>query len=330
MRPVSFEGRGLEAKFLYVYEDDDAPVNNFCLGLMLRLSESMDVVGVAIKCLQQLVVTTPHFKSTAEAAMREIAQLPTQDFSWVPYVESGHKEHWNSIHGILSQVSRPNPNCCKHHHHHEPKPSNMHAAKLQLPHVSLEPVIEVYFVRVIPAVSSRQSARRQKLVQGKARSPSKKLFPHLKLAMHYSPHGAPEDMASSPSVGSSTVEFIDGKQQHVMHKDMSLEQLDEIMLPKAIDCLNRKPEASLYQLSWKSKHETAYLRLEKTGMVKMTRDIIGDDPSRDRRVMIQRRQDPKLEAWLHVFTDFLKPWVALAPQRLQGPVLEWIKKANEM
>jgi hypothetical protein len=333
MRPVSFEGRGLEAKFLYVYEDDDAPENNFCLGLMLRLSESMDVVGIAIKCLQQLLVT-PHFKSTAEAAMREIAQLPTQDFSWVPYVESGHKEHWNRIHGILSQVSRPNPNCCKHHHH-APKPcssnsSNMHAAKLPLPHVSLEPVIEMYFVRIIPAVSSRRSARRRKLVQGEARSPSKELFPHLKLAIHYSPHGVPEDMASSPSVGSSTIEFIDGKQQYVMHKDMSLEQLDEIMLPKAIDCLNRKPEASLYQLSWKSKHETAYLRLEKTGMVKMTRDDIGDDPSRDRGAMIQRRQDPKLEAWLEVFTDFLKPWVALAPERLQGPVLEWIKKADEM
>ena len=135
MRPVSFEGRGLEAKFLYVYEDDDAPENNFCLGLMLRLSESMVVVGIAIKCLQQLLVT-PHFKSIAEVAMREIAQLPTEDFSWVPYVESGHKEHWNSIHGILSQVSRPNPNCCKHHHH-EPKPcsSSMHAAKLPLPKV---------------------------------------------------------------------------------------------------------------------------------------------------------------------------------------------------
>jgi hypothetical protein len=110
MRPVSFEGRGLEAKLLYVYEDDDAPEKNFCLGMMLRLSESMDVVGITIRCLQQLLVTEPHFKSTAEAAMREIAQLPTQDFSWLPYVESGHKEHWNSIHGILSQVSRaPKP-----------------------------------------------------------------------------------------------------------------------------------------------------------------------------------------------------------------------------
>jgi hypothetical protein len=198
-----------------------------------------------------------------------------------------------------------------------------------LPHVSLEPVIEVYFLRIIP-LSSQQSARRRKLVQSEARSPSNELFPHLKLGILYSPHGVPEDMASSPSVGSSIVEFIAGKQQHVMHKDMSLEQLDNILLPKAIDCLSRKPEASLYQLSWKSKRETAYLRLEKTGMVKMTRDDIGDDPSRDTRAMIQRRQDPKLEAWLEVFTDFLKPWVALAPQRLQGPVLEWIKKADEM
>nr|CAB3495546.1 unnamed protein product [Digitaria exilis] len=106
MRPASFEGRGMEAKMLYVYEDDDAPEKNFCLGLMLRLSESLDVVGLTIKCLQ---LVTPHFRSTAEAAMRELAQLPTQDFSWVPYVESSDKEHWNSIHGTMSKLLRPNP-----------------------------------------------------------------------------------------------------------------------------------------------------------------------------------------------------------------------------
>ncbi|KAF8698843.1 hypothetical protein HU200_035103 [Digitaria exilis] len=325
MRPASFEGRGLEAKMFYVYEDDDAPEKNFCLGLMLRLSESMDVVGVTIKCLQ---LVTPHFRSTAEAAMREFAQLPTQDFSWVPYVESSDKEHWDNVHGTMSQLLRPNPRCCRRGRH-EAKPfgsSNANTTTAVLD-VFLEPVIEVYFQRIIP-LSKQHERRRTVVVQGEAVSTTKLDFPHLKLGIVFSPHRIPEDM--TPAVtGTSTVEFIDGKQQDVMHKNISLEQLDEIMLPKAIDCLYKKAEAMLYQLFWKSNHETAYLLLEKKGVEKMPRGIIDDD-LRDR--IIQRRKDPKLERWLQVFTDFLKTWVALplAPDSVHGQILEWIKKSDEM
>nr|CAB3495547.1 unnamed protein product [Digitaria exilis] len=157
----------------------------------------------------------------------------------------------------------------------------------------MEPVIEMYFQRIIP-LSEQRARRRTVVVQREAASISKQDFPHLKLGILFSPHGVPEGMA--PVSGSSTIEFIDGKQQHVMHKNISLEQLDEIMLPKAVDWLYKKAEATLYQLFWKSNHETAYLLLEKIG----------------------------------VFTDFLKPWVPLAPDTVQSQVLEWIKKADEM
>ncbi|RCV36370.1 hypothetical protein SETIT_7G313300v2 [Setaria italica] len=88
--------------------DDDAPEKNLCIGSMLRLSESTDIVGITIRCLQLLV--TPHFRFTAEAATNH----PTQDFSWVPYADSTHKEHWNSIHRDMSQWFRPDPFCCNH------------------------------------------------------------------------------------------------------------------------------------------------------------------------------------------------------------------------
>jgi len=41
------------------------------------------------------------------------------------------------------------------------------------------------------------------------------------------------------------------------------------MLPKAIDCLRQKAEATAYQMSWNSRHGTAFLQVEKTGLTKM-------------------------------------------------------------
>ncbi|TVU49811.1 hypothetical protein EJB05_01148, partial [Eragrostis curvula] len=53
------DGRGVEAKLILVYEDDEAPEKNLCLGAILRLSESTDLVGTLVRCLELLV--TPHF-----------------------------------------------------------------------------------------------------------------------------------------------------------------------------------------------------------------------------------------------------------------------------
>lgn len=37
VRPIRLDGRGVEAKLLFVYEDDDAPEKNLCLGSIMRL-----------------------------------------------------------------------------------------------------------------------------------------------------------------------------------------------------------------------------------------------------------------------------------------------------
>ena len=93
VRPVRLgEDRGMEAKLLFLYEDDEAPEKNLCLGSILRLSESTDIVGTIVKFLDLLVVA-PHFKPAAESVSKELAKLPTQDFWWVPYADSSHKKH---------------------------------------------------------------------------------------------------------------------------------------------------------------------------------------------------------------------------------------------
>ena len=102
----------MEAKLLFLYEDDEAPEKNLWLGSILRLSESTDIVGTIIKFLDLLLVA-PHFKSAAESVSKELAQLPTQDFCWGPYADSSHKKHWNSIHSSMTQWFRPDPLCCK-------------------------------------------------------------------------------------------------------------------------------------------------------------------------------------------------------------------------
>uniref|UniRef100_K4AIM7 Uncharacterized protein n=1 Tax=Setaria italica TaxID=4555 RepID=K4AIM7_SETIT len=319
VRPIFLEGRSVEAKLIFIYEDDDAPEKNLCIGSMLRLSESTDIVGITIRCLKLLV--TPHFRSTAEAATRELANLPTQDFSWVPYADSTHKEHWNSIHRDMSQWFRPDPFCCNHHHEPCSKHCEGSTGTMGLSEVSLESVIEVYWQCQIPL--SEYKMQRRAIPQG--RMFSSKDTPHLKLGLLFTPHGSLGGVM--PKAESAALEVIDGEEQHGMHTNLTLQQLDETMLPKALECLYQKEEATAYQILWKSNHGAAYLQVKKT----MPGGNVGRDNSR--RSLMQRyyrhHQDPKLERWTHVLTSFLKLWVARAPDKLRCSMVEWLKKANE-
>jgi hypothetical protein len=90
IRPMSFEERGLEVMLGFIHEDHEAPKENFRLGLMLRISESTDVIGITVKCVQ----LTRHFSSISELVIGEHTQLPMQDFTWSPtYDERGDMEH---------------------------------------------------------------------------------------------------------------------------------------------------------------------------------------------------------------------------------------------
>jgi len=199
VRPIRLEDddRGVEASLLFVYEDDEAPEKNLCLGSVLRLSESTDLVGTIVKCLELLMVT-PHFKPTAESASKELAQLPTQDFSWVPYVESSHKDHWNSMHSSLAQWFRPDPLCCRQH---EPKPSyggssSSSSSTMKLSDVAhLEPVIEVSLQRLIPL--SEYNKHRSNAVEGD--NSCLKNVPYLKMGLLLAPHAQLENLALVPS-----------------------------------------------------------------------------------------------------------------------------------
>ncbi|CAL5091776.1 unnamed protein product [Urochloa decumbens] len=76
--PICVEGRGVEAALEFRYEDRKTPMRSFSLVLMLRLSESTDIVGTAIRCLQSFM---PSLKPVAEIVIGELTQLPLQDIS---------------------------------------------------------------------------------------------------------------------------------------------------------------------------------------------------------------------------------------------------------
>lgn len=304
IRPFRTADHGIEGWLLFIHKDSDAPENDFILGLTLQLSESTDLVGIAVKCLE--LFYTPHFKSRAESVKIKLTQLPTHDLYWVPYFDSSHKRHWDNIHGVCTQWFRPNPLCCK-----QPCGSsntNVPSELLSCTSISMEPVIMVYLQAYIPLPA--RCNRRRTIIKGKTSS-LQKGFPYLKLGLLFSPHASSEDL--QPAVGGSATEMISGEEQHGLYTNMTLEQLSEIMLPKAIDCLRRNAGATAYQMLWKSRHGSAYLQVEKTTVRKLL-----------------RRQEEKVERRTYVVTEFLSLWAAHAPARLQGSIMDWIQKEKEM
>jgi hypothetical protein len=256
--------QGMEGRLLYVVIDGDAPENSFFFTIFLRISESTDIVGVAVRCLQ---LFAPHFKSTTEAVKTKLTQLPMQDLCWFPYAESSQKQrHWEKFYTIFSQWFRPNPHCCRssrrqqHDEHHQrlhPSAStgtgSNTSSSSSLPmtgdHMYLEPVVQVCLQSHIPLPTPAAAAG------GHGYNNRNKGFPYVKLRLLFSPHSSSEGVL--PSAGGSAIDTLVHGQEPSdgggMYANISFEELDEILLPKAIDCL-RQGQNGVYQMVWRSAH----------------------------------------------------------------------------
>uniref|UniRef100_A0A0D3GLR3 Rx N-terminal domain-containing protein n=1 Tax=Oryza barthii TaxID=65489 RepID=A0A0D3GLR3_9ORYZ len=308
IRPNNTAERGVEAKLIFVYNDESVPVNNFFLGMMLQLSECTNIVGTAIKCLQ---LFAPHFKSTTEIVRKELSQLPTQDFSWVPRSRS---YHWDSIHSTVTEWFRPNPMCCKHRSQKVCSSGNM---KTYLPDISLESVIDVSLQCQVSLPGLKDQVT---VVESK---PSLKEFPHLKVHLVYTPHGSSEDLF--PAVESSVIEMVNGVDQHCLHTNIALEQMEGIMLPRAVDCFRQNAGTTVYQMVWKSKHGGAYLQA-----VKVSKNMLRQRTIRGaKKAKLLRRHDHWTQSRIDAISDFFNLWAAHAPVQLQGSILDWTQKEKE-
>jgi hypothetical protein len=286
----------VEVTLIFIQKDDNAPENNFYFSIMLQLSESTDIVGIAMKCLQ---LFTPLFKSKVEIIRNKIMKLPTQDFSWVPFVDSRQKEHWDNLAGCVSQWLRPNPSCCKQIDQHEVHCSS----STDTSDISLEPVIEAHLECQISLDGGEVCLQDSE---------------YLIAGLLFMPHGSSENLP--PAYKSSAIAVNQSEEQHCMHTDITLAQLEEITLPKAVEYFSQNTDALVYQIVWKSKQGTAYIHVMKgsTRMQSTRRVVRGGN--------IVQRQDQERD---HLVPQFLSLWVGHAPVRLQGSIVDWIQKEGK-
>ncbi|GJN10428.1 hypothetical protein PR202_ga28522 [Eleusine coracana subsp. coracana] len=135
------------------------------------------------------------------------------------------------------------------------------------------------------------------------------------------PHGSLEDVL--PVDTSSAVAEIHGKDIHWLHTDITFEELNETMLPKAKNYFHHNIEAAIYQNIWRPKHGAAFIQIKKA---------ITEKPSARRTLQGSRKtelvqvEDEDLGFLVHIVVQFLSSWVAHAPTALQGLILNWVQK----
>ncbi|CAD6253340.1 unnamed protein product [Miscanthus lutarioriparius] len=319
----SLQEHGMEVGLILLLEDTSAPENDFAFALNLRLSESTDIVRIAVGCLH---LSIPYLGSTVEIVKTKLTQVPTQDLCWVSngYPVFSHcVEHQNYLHTIWSKWIRPNPICCQQQDHHYSQSYNSKSSSSEsLPcDIYLEPVIQVYLLGHV-ALSVGNNMQRP-VADGESKtSPLLSEFPYLKLGVHFYPHAPYEDL--SPGVEGSATEIINGAAvKHGLYAKICFEQLGDFMIPKAVDCLHESAAATSYQMLWKSKHGAAYLQVEKISWRLTTRRGMGGKHPK-------QRQGKKVQGWASANKDFLCSWVAHAPAHLHGTVMDWVQKEKRL
>jgi hypothetical protein len=329
MRPTRFAERGVEAMVWFAFQDLREPAKSINFRFMLRLSESSDVFGIIIECLRS--AATPHFMAAAEDVRRELVQLPTQDFRWVSQFPYAEKEYWVDVHSTLTRWLRPDPLCCDQHEHDLATFSNSNAnsSSSTMPRLSSlypEEVIVLY-LQCYVELSDEQRSRQKATENGRTSNRNSGLAPPLKLGALFIPHDTP--IGIDHGAETYALEVIDGKEQETVHKNLSLQDVDEKLLHKAIDHLCQNPNSRTYQMCLRSSHGTAYLCADKAGTRAPSsgRSKTAGSPStrvRNKRMMGKKQEGDGMEGWLEVSRDLLKLWAVCASDQLHGSVRSWI------
>ena len=307
--PFSTEVCGTEASLVFI-QNAGTPEGSIYLSITIQLSECTDIVGMALKRLQ---LFAPYFKCTVENIKKEISRLLTQDLSWTPSVYSYQKEQ--VLRTLGSQWLRPNALCCKQHYQHEiQRISSLNMAGLS--NVLPEPVLKVNLQCQVPL--SLYNKQKTLLSEDTI---SLQDSSYLKAKIFFTPHRSSHDML--PENRSSAIVAIVGEEQRCLHTDIALEQLEEIILPGAIDYFHQNAEATVYQIIWKSKHGTAHIQIEKETM--RTRGTFGGA----RKGKLLKRHDQELASWGRALSHLLELWGEHAPVQLRSTLVDWLQKEKE-
>ncbi|WVZ50654.1 hypothetical protein U9M48_001887 [Paspalum notatum var. saurae] len=239
-----------------------------------------------------------------ENIREEFIQLLTQDLSWIPSVSSYQRDQ---LLALGSQWFRPNPLCCKQHDGHEVRIGRLDMSGLS--EVLLEPVLEVNLQCQV-SLSVHNKRLKALLPEGIT---SLQGSPYLKAGISFGPHRSSESMLPANRISEMVV--IVGEEQHYI----TLEELEEIILPGAIDYFHRNTKATVYQIIWKSKHGTAHIQIEKASM-RVQRDFGG---VRKRKLL--QPQDQELWSWVRVNSHLLGLWGAHMPVQLRSILQDYLQ-----
>ncbi|RCV09304.1 hypothetical protein SEVIR_2G021700v4 [Setaria viridis] len=318
IRPMSSPERGVEAMIGFVCQDFKDPTKGFRLGSILRLSESTDIFGVIIKCMQSFA---PHFKFAAEGVKRELIQLPTQNFSWATQSPYGESAYWVNVYNTLTQWLQPNPLCCDQHEQnlYVSSRTNCTAASSSrlLSTIFPEEVISVWLQCHVSLSDDHKCIPNSAAEHEGSSSVNSDMLP-LKLGVLFIPHDSPEDIETESE--SYALEVIDEEVQEMVHRNACLQVIDEKLLPKAIDYLYQNKESRMYQMCLKSRHGTANFCVEKTSArrSKTSRSRIWD------KRVVQHRDDYGVEGWKEVSKDLLKLWVVRSSDEMEGSIRSFV------
>ncbi|RCV39360.1 hypothetical protein SETIT_8G217600v2 [Setaria italica] len=153
-------------------------------------------------------------------------------------------------------------------------------------------------------------------------------YPYLKAGFAFSPHGSLEDIL--PANRSSEIAAIVRKEQHFLHTDITVEQLEETMLPKAIDYFRQNAEAMVYQMR-KFKHGFALIQVEKPCMGAWRSSMRRRSTSgrARKRKLFQGHDEELIRRRIHVCL-WLDSWFTHVPVRLRRSLMNWIWKEKEI
>ncbi|CAD6221539.1 unnamed protein product [Miscanthus lutarioriparius] len=255
MQPICLEGRGVETVLIYQYRDyckTSTLDRSFNLVLILRLSESTDIVGTAIVCLQWMA---SQFKIPTEAAMGELTLVPDVQFTSHPYATRCHAEIEQESYGNDTQYLRPDPVCCKQANLHGPCANSMFP----------EEVIHFFFRCSSSALDWCSSLPSS--LQPHDEGAGKRRRAPLDLTIGCLPHHVYKHKEQQQLLESSYALEINGDDDQERVGASVAQGAETLIRSKATSFFLRQPaELTEYRMLWIYRHGVAGFFLEKPGI----------------------------------------------------------------
>ncbi|CAN6202907.1 unnamed protein product [Urochloa humidicola] len=248
--PVISKGRGIEARLWFNFFAPERLDKSLNLELMLRLSESTDIVGIAISCLRSSA-SLLNLVALEDVVGELILLSNLQDISYSYDPPSLTSQGW---YGFLAGVWRSDPVCCHTSVH---KSGAKDVISSELSHIFPDQVIHFEFTSYIlppaeysfPRASDKAGRIRNAMMIDQT--------PPLELTLFFTPRSSrgfrKGECFTTKAMGNNEDTSPYG----------SIQQTIDTARSEAMECLLRNPEVTNCRMSWNPNHGYASFCLER-------------------------------------------------------------------